>query len=433
VVPPRIIRTLCENTLALDGTIPITSEFESITTEADVDYLLAEITDPRRNLPIVLCSTFAERNYIPAAPLNHKNVARRLTGLAHYRAITESMASLLSQRLGRLWALPGGAVRLFAPRFDGINDPIANHPLWIMADIDGRELQFIDDLSRVCGAISIQLDPAERNIPNFSMLKRLQMQAQADAELSDSERISQLEAIIQQIKVEKDEVWNIAHEADARAAEAEKRLNDALKENEALRTENGNLRASMANELTSEPVAVDSGFASATEAVTILPQIPVASNDMGCAAYPTRYTDIAPWVEANFGETVVILPRAIKKFNDDPNTLYSDVTLVCQTIEFFAKEYRIQRIKHCQQARAAAAARIKELKIEVGKVGSMAGYDDEYKVDYDGTRRLMDIHAKRGNSPKPQNHMRIYGFWDEKRGVFVIGDAPRHLTNKLTT
>ncbi|WP_420725956.1 hypothetical protein [Hwanghaeella sp. LZ110] len=77
----------------------------------------------------------------------------------------------------------------------------------------------------------------------------------------------------------------------------------------------------------------------------------------------------------------------------------------------------------------------KHLGIELSNTfsGARSGeFGDEYFVDYNGRKRELVKHLKKGNDKDQRNCLRIYFFWDEEDQVVVIGYLPAHLRTRLT-
>ena len=74
-----------------------------------------------------------------------------------------------------------------------------------------------------------------------------------------------------------------------------------------------------------------------------------------------------------------------------------------------------------------------ELQLEESLTGDGVKFDpDLYSVTYNGIRKVLDRHLKRGNSRDPRFCFRLYFFWDDEAEIVVVGWLPTHLDNRMT-
>ena len=53
---------------------------------------------------------------------------------------------------------------------------------------------------------------------------------------------------------------------------------------------------------------------------------------------------------------------------------------------------------------------------------------EEYYINYNGQRKKLDRHLRKGTGRDPRECLRIYYFWDDERSVVVVGSLPYHLS-----
>ena len=140
-----------------------------------VDLLLA----PTRRLPVVVLTPMGETGQGLVDP---GNLAFRLIGLAHVVQIPERLATFaLTDRLGQLLSVFGGAVRVYWPGFQLDSSPW-DHPLWLVPRIEAVERTDAGVAKRLerqlaaVGVMRVRPDPLEadlREIKDGEVLARV--------------------------------------------------------------------------------------------------------------------------------------------------------------------------------------------------------------------------------------------------------------------
>lgn len=139
-------------------------------------------------------------------------------------------------------------------------------------------------------------------------------------------------------------------------------------------------------------------------------------------------SSLATWVAARTDE-IVILPRAL---NGAKKSIYESPETIYRALDFLAKPYRQARLGQLSHTQMQEALDKHNIGLS-GSVGvSVAGsFGDDYFVQYNGRRRLLDMHLVKGGGRDDRYCMRIYFFYDEESGRAVVGSMPAHLDNSL--
>jgi hypothetical protein len=101
-------------------------------------------------------------------------------------------------------------------------------------------------------------------------------------------------------------------------------------------------------------------------------------------------------------------------------------------------EMKTAIIAEAENARARCTSRIQELGLELSPSISAAAAGkegSEYFVAYPvGTesKRMLELHLKKGSDRDESNCLRIYFFWDSELLRVVIGWLPSHLATDAT-
>ena len=146
--------------------------------------------------------------------------------------------------------------------------------------------------------------------------------------------------------------------------------------------------------------------------------------------YPSSYDEIVQWVIENFSGRIELHKRAVKCLKDNP--VYPDVVLLCKAIELLGTTYYDMKMGFLGDKTVFDQC-CNQLKVENSATGSVASAGTQgksYEVDYQGSRRRLDMHLKGGksmNSHDDRERFRIYYFWDDDSNRIVIGHLPGHL------
>ena len=149
---------------------------------------------------------------------------------------------------------------------------------------------------------------------------------------------------------------------------------------------------------------------------------------------PSKTEDIPEWVEKQFAGKLIFHNRAIGEIKKTP-TGKTDMSLVCDAIDYLANEYRDERLGLISKDDSNNICSDKyNRSFEVTPVGekSIEMYTKEYKVKYRKNQNiklkevLLDQHLKVGKGNK--DNLRIYFFYDEEKDLIVVGSLPKHLS-----
>jgi len=149
------------------------------------------------------------------------------------------------------------------------------------------------------------------------------------------------------------------------------------------------------------------------------------------ASRPEDAAAFIKWVEANYDEDIILLPRArdgLKKANR------YDADDFCDAIEVLAEVYKQHRLGNIGDEEYIAGCMSRGgTAFEIGACGdqNITRFAEKYKVFYNTDsrdnkdRRALDLHLKSGVDSRYM--VRIYFFWDPNAAKVVIGSMPDHL------
>lgn len=401
---PAVVHNLVENPGLQDYGSRLTGTPTAVIDEEGVDALVALLELPARSRPVHVLS-FAPDGTLP---LNAVQLAKRTAGIAHVFTVTPSAAWHLSSRIGRELSVFGCALRTYAPGFDHLDAHWDDHSLatndWLTRRFPDRR-DFAQMLAGRAALRSVSIPDLEQRLPGFAKVRQ---------ELSRRR--------IESARQEK----SGSHELLKLFEEDNSRLRDELQAAEDLRDELESLKKT-ADERRDQYARQNFNLKSRVE------QLEHALSERGEAEaveLPVSYEELEKWAARYFAGKLVLLPRALRAAKKSE---YKDIVLVAKGIRLLANEYRAMRLGDGAQPDYEHAR--SDLGVEVtssGNEATLRQWPEEYEVAWDGEKRFLDMHLKRGTSREPKNCLRIYFFWDENSEQVVVGHLPSHLTNEAT-
>lgn len=135
------------------------------------------------------------------------------------------------------------------------------------------------------------------------------------------------------------------------------------------------------------------------------------------------------WAARRIGR-IAVLPRAL---SGAKKSLYGTPGHVYQALEFLAGEYCEYR--RGELSKSQMEERLASIGCQLaGAAGAtVAGEQGEtYFVKWQGRKRRLDLHLRKGGGRDERYCLRIYFFWDDETRQPVVGWLPSHLDNSLT-
>lgn len=142
---------------------------------------------------------------------------------------------------------------------------------------------------------------------------------------------------------------------------------------------------------------------------------------------PSTIDEIGPWAEACFGNTMTILPRALKalrkSFHPDPERLAESLKVLA-TLRY--RSFIGDRNAFGQMERSLKHLKMRDSFSNAERLKGRTGED--YLVQYDGRRMLLDRHfASNSSGFNDPRLVRIYYTFDRTLGKIIVGWMPTHL------
>ncbi len=139
--------------------------------------------------------------------------------------------------------------------------------------------------------------------------------------------------------------------------------------------------------------------------------------------FPLAWSEFEAWCDDRL-DGLALTPAARRELN---GAEFEDVALVAHCLHWLATEYRKRRLSGGD---AELLGRIPSI---AGGVHNRPCGGDSFDCDWNGRRRRVDWHIKRGgNTRDPRRCLRIYYFWDEDRNRVVVASLPAHRRTAAT-
>lgn len=147
------------------------------------------------------------------------------------------------------------------------------------------------------------------------------------------------------------------------------------------------------------------------------------------ATFPTEKDDVCDWIEKNFADNIVVLPKARSEMRKYSSAL--DVAGLCDGV-LYLDAYAQYKKQEISEDRLKLYAERNHWEVQGCGKETLKLKKKDYTVVYNDKQCLLDSHIKYGI--KAEVLIRIYFFWDDDTKKVVIGVMPRHLpTVKNTT
>ncbi len=416
---PAVVAKIAQQIGLQDAGVALVDAAQHLKGSKDALWFGQLLLNPDRSHPVITISGNVDQSA--------DRLAKRLAGVAHVLRIDNALSDSLLRRFGRDRAVYGNAVRLYRPGFTADSDSY-QHPIWALK---GTVLPkwLADDIFEQACAISLEVGDLEERAPSFQTIRNhlaksrhaaseqrlteLRRRAESIAS-SAEERISQLEAINQELeaalseqKTQNKQLLELAAQADGELQATRRERNAALEEVRQLKFQ-----------INSQWNEVETGYTESEDQVE----------------YPDTWDDLETWVELYAQDRLVLHPKAAKAARESP---FKDIPLAYKAMDYLVRYYVPMRTRSADDHEAYQRSKhaLAELGLEESDVGTadeIKRYKQEYKRQYDGSEVTLDRHLKRGVGFGGEFQFRLYFYYDDKAEKVLVGHMPTHLTNRLT-
>lgn len=400
----------------LDGR-PLSMEPWIVRSEEDVADLCRLLRNKSRRTDVCVFSLAADSVDPQGTSASAAAVHEKTLGAAHIIILTGPAAYALTDLVGKEFSVFNRAIRTYRPGFDVDTDDPIRHPIamaqsvaaWQENGLEGAEA-FESFLIRTAIAQTVARADLERLLPPFSEVRRIattfRIDNARDAGASLNELLKLYEEDNSKLRLALDEEKalhaGLLLEADRERDDAQRRAEES--EGEVFR-------------LHQRIRALEAQF---------------ESREAPSVELPTALDRFKEWADKSLAGSVFITNRALRGAKESD---YEDPVLVYRALLLLRDRYVPMRRKGGDALAKAYYEGLRDLGLEEAAsiTPSRRGEQgDEYLVQYDGRKRELDRHFKKGSSRESRHCFRLYFFWDDKQEQVVVGWLTSHLDTRET-
>jgi hypothetical protein len=388
-----------------------------VRTREGVEQLYDLMISPRRRADVCVFSLAENSDDPSTAAASVTSVHNKTLGAAHIVVLTGPAAFELTDIVGKEFSVFNRAVRTYRPGFDTDNDDNHRHPLAMANriadcqenDVTGAEA-FELFLARNAISQTVSGSDLEQLLPPFSEVRRvaatLNLDAAREAGASTEEMLKLYEDDNSKLRATLDEEKAIhaglLTEADRERDDTQRRAEEARGEVFRL-----NLRIrTMEEQLNAKP-----GPKAALEV-------------------PSTFDGLKEWADRHLAGSVVIANRALRGAKESE---YEDPSLAYRALLALRDHYVPMRRVGGDELSTAYAYALRELGVEDERSISesrLGEQGEDYVIQYNGKKRELERHLRKGNSREPRHCFRLYFFWDNEGEQAVVGWLTSHLETR---
>ena len=394
---PGLVRQVASKCRLYQGKDLVDTEPLIVAKEAEVEVLIADLTDTARRIPIVVL-TPPDDSTSPTVPhLSATVLARATIGLARVVVLPTQLTWALTNRFGRRLSVYNGAARLYRSGFTDDADPYS-HELFLveksLEDVTG----ILASLQRLIARESLRQFHLGRDVLPYASVRdrchEWKREALERAGATDQARLSAAQGQVESLKeslrdAEKDNEWYVEEHdrAQDRARIAETQLRASISRVQQL-----------THQLKSRGDDLDSD----------IPQV-------------DSWTVFSDWCDEHLVGRVVLSSRARREIRA---AKFGDVAAAARCLLWLANYYREQRSNGGDGDLRGP--------IESGIQNDRCGADS-FWMEWQEQRICVQWHIKNGgNTRDPSRCLRIYYFWDDISQRVVIASMPSHIRTGAT-
>lgn len=367
-----------------------------ITSQAEAEDLVGELTDRSRTVPYLVCSV-AEGETAPR--LDVRLLAKAALGIARVVVVPSAHTWVLTEQLGKARSVYNGAVRAYMPGFSQDANPYAHRLFFVerVAD-DGGARSTLTALRWLVANESLRRLRLGDDVVAFSAVRESSLDFERQRlQRADSSDAEQLKAAQIQIEALKDDLARSKAETEQWLCEFQRAEEDAQNYQQQLRGAQFRIQQLLAQikERGDEPDSV--------------------------IQLPKGWDTFADWCDEILSGRVTLSSRARR---ETKSAVFDDPQTAARCLLWLANEYRDSRMN-------GAAGDLRK-PIADGIHNDRCGADS-FEFAWNGRQIPVEWHIKNGgNTRDPRRCLRIYYFWDDESQIVVIATMPAYIRTGAT-
>lgn len=393
---PGLIRKVATACGLQHGEVRIDGVPWVITSQADAEDLVGELTSPLRAVPYLVCS-IAEGEAAPR--LDVRLLAKASLGIARVVVVPSAHTWVLTEQLGKARSVYNGAVRAYMPGFSQDANPYAHRLFFIEPTADDeRARSTLTALRWLVANESLRRLRLGDDVVAFSVVRELSLDFERQRlKQAGSSEWEQLRAAQIQVDALKDDLERSKAETEQWLSEYERAEEEAQNYQQQLR---------------------DAQF----RIQQLLAQIKERGDEPDSAVQlPESWDVFADWCDETLSGRVMLSSRARR---ETKSADFDDPQAAARCLLWLANEYRDSRMN-------GASGDLRK-PISDGIHNDRCGADS-FDFAWNGRQVPVEWHIKNGgNTRDPRRCLRIYYFWDEESQVVVIATMPGHVRTGAT-
>lgn len=367
--------------------------------EDDADNLINYLIAPDRKLPVFIV-TLPERRDIEYLKIDVQKLGKAVLGIGYVALVYPKAAWRLTDRLGKLRSVFGGAVRVYLPGFSEDADPYT-HRLVLASQLEtGKGAATAARwMQQLAARESIRQTKLGREVIAFAAIRDLNLRMKQELlEIKHASPVEKFEAAKKRISALEKQIASLNDECQYYTEEYERERERAeFSESQAQR--------------------------SAYRIQQLLEQLKTkGDNPDESLTPPEEWTELPAWCEEHLAGRLVLTSNACRGIR---NTKYVNIRVVAKCLIWLASECRDHRIN-------GSGKSINNMRIVKGIHNARCG-SDTYDFDWNGRKLSADWHIKSGgNTRDPVRCLRIYYCFDQQTQQIIVSDMPAHRRTSAT-
>ncbi|MCS6997621.1 MAG: hypothetical protein NZ533_11895 [Casimicrobiaceae bacterium] len=393
---PGLVRRIASVCRLRQGASYLDGRAWHIASEDEAQQLVAELLDPTRRIPYLVCS-IAENETRPRVKVDV--LAKAMFGIARVVIVPAEYTWVITRELGKPLSVFNGAARAYLPGFTYDANPFAHRLFLLDSSVEDQHARAaMTALRWIAARESVRRLQLGSDVLSFSEVREASLDFERERlKKLGSADTEQLRAAQAQIDALKDDL--------RRSQETQQWLSD---EHKAIEEYAKNLE----QQLRGAQFRIQQ----------LLAQIKARGEEPDAGiALPNDWDVFADWCDEVLSGRVVLSGRARR---ETKSPVFDDPQTAARCLLWLANEYRDSRIN-------GTGSDLRK-PIAEGIHNERCGADS-FEFDWGGRKVFVEWHIKNGgNTRDPRRCLRIYYFWDEERQVVVIATMPAHIRTGAT-
>lgn len=382
------------------------------------------LTSSKRMLPLIVMTELDDkRDGVAQYPLDEHSLARQTFGFAHVVCLSRKLELLWADTVGRSWAAPVNAVRIYWPGLNLETGSPGSHPCFeASSSLLGMDR---NDRNRIISKLVQQEASKPIHWKNWYFYSRTRFRKAAlQRHRIQAEEKEKASGVLK----DKESTWSVWENQYLEELDAAARHSDEQDRRLAAQDDELFIRALLLEEAKDKDRISQTTIRALQQAL----EDKTGVREDRTIPIPDNLFELPEWVERHLAGRLILYNKAQHDIRDSE---YNNPQLIYQALLLLAGPYRNMRLgvsgeKGKWDAGLATLNLNHAPSISQEQVGR---FWEKYHIRYpdENSHRLLKHHLKKGVDSEPRLCLRIYFFWDKERKIVVVGSLPKHLPTGL--